>query len=338
MKNVLSFLLSLVVCYTSAAQLPASFSSDTVPTSSTIDAHFSEKNSDSFSRLPVQYPYNKKRVRLVTAANIVGYGGTMAALYSTWYSKYPQSSFHYFNDNREWKQVDKIGHAYSAYIESYGSMEMWRWAGLSRNKRIWFGGMSGAVYQTVIETLDGFSAEWGWSWGDFAANVAGSGLLVSQELAWDEQRVRLKFSFHKKSYADPALNMRTDKLFGSSLPERMLKDYNGQTYWLSANLKSFIPERNLPAWLNIAVGYGAEGMFGAEENIGKDANGNVIFKRTDIQRYRQFYLAPDVDFSKIKTNRKWVRMSLGVLNAFKFPTPSLEYGSNGKWRFNFIHF
>ena len=42
----------------------------------------------------------------------------------------------------------------------------------------------------------------------------------------------------------------------------MLKDYNAQTYWFSANLKSFFPEIKFTAWLNVAVGYGAEGMFG----------------------------------------------------------------------------
>ena len=289
-----------------------------------------------FSYEPRIYPYNKKRVQLITAANIAGYGGTMAALYYAWYKDYPQSNFHFFNDNREWLQVDKIGHVYSAYIASYGSMEMWRWAGVSRNHRIWVGGLSGAAYQTVIEVLDGFSAEWGWSWGDFAANVAGSGLLISQELAWNEQRVRLKFSFHNKSYNDPALNMRSDQLFGSSTAERMLKDYNGQTYWLSANLKSFAKKSNLPPWLNIAVGYGADGMFGANENIARK-DGVVTFDRRNIKRYRQFYISPDIDLTKIRTKSRALKLAFGVLNAFKFPAPSLEF-SGGKVQWNWLHF
>src|SRR3712207_8632374 len=40
------------------------------------------------------------------------------------------------------------------------------------------------------------------------------------------------------------LNMRANDLYGSSFAERMIKDYNGQTYWLSANLKSFMPGRS----------------------------------------------------------------------------------------------
>lgn len=281
---------------------------------------------------------NKKRVRLVAAANIIGYGGTMVALYSTWYSNYPQTHFHFFDDNNEWKQVDKTGHAYSAYIETYGSSEMWKWAGLSQRKAVWIGGLSALAYQTMIETLDGFSSQWGWSWGDMTANVVGSGLLVGQELAWREQRIKFKFSFHRKDYGAADLNARADKIYGSSLPERMLKDYNGQTYWWSANVKSFFPKSNLPAWLSIAFGYGADNMFGAEMNVGKDDNGNVIFDRRDLKQYRQYYLSPDVDLTKVKTHSKFLKFTLGVLNAFKFPMPSLEYNSQGKFLFHFIHF
>ncbi|MGC4104466.1 DUF2279 domain-containing protein [Ferruginibacter sp.] len=290
---------------------------------------------------PYHFSLTKKqvnnRVKIIAATNIVGYSGAMVALYSAWYKNYPQTNFHAFNDIGEWKGIDKIGHAYSAYAESKASMELWRWTGVDRKKRIWLGGMSGAFYQTVIETLDGFSSEWGWSWGDFCANIVGSGMLVSQELAWNEQRIQFKFSFHRKSYSDPSLNQRSDKIFGNSTAERFLKDYNGQTYWLSANLKSFFPASKLPAWLMVAVGTGAEGMFGANDNIGKDANGNIIFNRTDIKRYRQWYLAPDIDLSKIKTSKKGIKVALNILNIVKFPMPSLEY-SNGRFKLNAITF
>ncbi|MEJ7627819.1 MAG: DUF2279 domain-containing protein [Ferruginibacter sp.] len=283
------------------------------------------------------YPYNKKRIKIITATNIVGYSAAMAGLYAAWYNDYPQSSFHTFNDFKEWKQMDKIGHLYSAYAESKASMELWRWTGINRKKRIWLGGMSGAVYQTVIESLDGFSAEWGWSWSDFGANILGSGLLVAQELAWDEQRIHLKWSFHRKRYTDPLLNERSNTIFGKSNPERFLKDYNGQTYWLSGTLKSFFPSSDLPSWLQLSVGTGVEGLFGARENTARDKFGNISFNRPDVLRYRQWYLAPDVDLSKIKTNKKGVKFALTILNIVKFPTPSLEY-SAGNLKWNWFHF
>jgi len=283
------------------------------------------------------YPYNKKRIRLVAAANIVGYGGTMIGLNAAWYANYPRSSFHFFNDNAEWLQVDKAGHAYSAYIESYGSYEMWRWSGLPRKQRIWIGGLSGIAYQSIIEVLDGFSSEYGFSTGDFAANIFGSGLFIAQELSWDDQRIKLKFSFHKKDYKDAALNARANTIFGKSESERFIKDYNATTDWVSLNIKSFFPKTNLPRWFSVAFGYGAEGMFGARSNIAIDKTGNVIFDRSDIKRYRQWFIAPDIDLTRIKTNKKAVKILFAFLNSFKFPTPSLEF-SNGNIKGHWIHF
>jgi hypothetical protein len=279
----------------------------------------------------------RKRTKIIAATNVIGYSSAMVGLYHAWYKNYPQGKFKSFNDVKEWKGIDKIGHAYSAYAESKASMELWRWTGIDRKKRIWIGGMSGAFYQTVIETLDGFSTQWGWSWTDFGANVLGSGMLVAQELAWDEQRIQFKFSFHKKNYSDESLNDRSNKIYGKRLGERFLKDYNSQTYWLSANIKSFFPKSKLPAWLNVAVGTGAEGLFGANDNIGKDINGNINFNRSDIKRYRQWYLAPDIDFTKIKTKKKGIKVALNILNIMKFPLPSLEY-ANGRLRVNAITF
>ncbi|UEG50042.1 YfiM family protein [Ferruginibacter lapsinanis] len=279
----------------------------------------------------------KRRVRTVAIANIAGYSAIMVGLNAAWYADFPRTGFHSFNDDKEWLQVDKVGHMYSAYIESRASMELWRWTGIERKKRIWLGGLSGAVYQTVIETLDGFSAEWGWSWGDFTANILGSGILIGQELAWNDQRIKIKFSFHKNSYSDAQLNQRADNLFGKTLAERFIKDYNAQTYWASANLKPFFPKSDLPEWLGVAVGYGANGMFGGFDNTWKDKNSNTTIDRSDIKRYRQWYLSPDIDFSKIKTRKKGVKFLFSVLSAFKFPAPSIEF-SNGKFKLHAIHF
>jgi uncharacterized protein YfiM (DUF2279 family) len=280
---------------------------------------------------------NKKRIRLVAAGNIIGYGGSMIALNAAWYSQYKKTNFHSFNDNDEWLQVDKVGHMHSAYLESRYSTEMWRWTGMKRKHRIWIGGLSGAAYQTVIEVLDGFSEGWGWSWGDFAANVAGSGVFIAQELAWDQQRIKLKFSFNKRDYGDKVLNARANDLYGNSLTERALKDYNTQTYWMSANISSFFPQSKTPRWLSVAVGYGGEGMFGARRNTWTDKNTSITYDRTDVKRYRQWYLAPDIDLTRLKTKKKAVRIALGILDMFKFPTPSLEL-SNGSFKWNWLHF
>ncbi|MDX1954758.1 MAG: DUF2279 domain-containing protein [Chitinophagaceae bacterium] len=279
-----------------------------------------------------------KRQLLIGGVNLAGYGGSLVLLNNTWYKKYPKSPFHTFNDTREWNQMDKIGHAWTAYNTGRASSAMWKWAGLSNKKATLIGGLSGTAYLTVIEVLDAHSAEWGWSWADMGANLAGSGLYIGQQLAWEEQRIQFKFSFHRMKYGDNELNDRSGELFGNSWYERMLKDYNGQTYWLSANLKSFFPQSKIPGWLNLAVGYGADGMFGGFDNTGKDENGNLVFDRRDIPRKRQFYLAPDIDLTKIKTNSKLLRTLLQGLNSFKFPAPAFMVDSKGKGRFYLFYF
>jgi len=281
---------------------------------------------------------DKKRILLIAGINVVGYGSSLIILNNTWYKNYPHTSFHTFNDNREWLQVDKVGHGWTAYNTGRASASMWRWAGLPEKKSAVIGGLSGAAYLTVIEFLDGHSAQWGWSWGDMAANIFGSGFFISQELLWKEQRIQYKFSFHHKDYGDAILNKRADDLFGKVWYERMLKDYNAQTYWFSANLKSFLHQTGLPAWLNISVGYGADGMFGGFTNKWTAGDPGFPIDRTDIPRTRQFYLAPDIDFTKIKTNKKWLRTVLYCLNAFKCPAPAVMLDSKGKFKAYAIYF
>jgi hypothetical protein len=276
------------------------------------------------------YARHKDRVWIVSGVHAGWYIGSLIVLNDAWYKGFPRTSFHTFNDSREWLQVDKIGHAWSAYNIAKYSTASWNWAGLPHNKAVWIGGIAGVCYLTIIEYLDGKSAKWGWSWADMSANLAGAGLFISQDLTWKEQRIQYKFSAHRASYTS-TLDQRANALFGKSLPERLLKDYNAQTYWFSANLSSFFPETKLPRWLNIAVGYGADGMLGGFENKWTDADGNTI-TRYDIPRKRQFYIAPDIDFNRIKTNKKLVRTLLNFLNILKMPAPALMIDSKGKFR------
>lgn len=264
------------------------------------------------------------------------YGTSFIYLNEAWYKDYPRSSFHSFNDAGEWLQMDKIGHAWTAYNTGKATTAFWRWAGLNNRSSVFLGTGTSLIYMLSIEYLDGRSAEWGWSWADVAADFSGSILFSAQELLFDQQKVQLKFSSHRKTYG-PALNERSDELFGKTLYERLLKDYNAQTYWLSFNTNDFFKSQKLPSWLNISIGYGAEGMYGGYQNISYDKSGNITFDRRDIQRYRQWYLAPDIDLAKIRTNSKFLRTVFFALNSFKFPTPALEF-SKGKFHGHLFQF
>lgn len=281
---------------------------------------------------------NKKRTWFISSVHATAYVGSLFILNEAWYKNYPKRGFTSFDDSKEWLQMDKIGHGWSAYNLSRGSSKAWKWAGFSDKQSAIIGSTSGFAFLTVIELLDARSTRWGWSWSDIAANTLGTGIYLSQQLAWNEQRIQLKFSFHRKNYLESMLNDRTDLLFGKSWYERMLKDYNGQTYWLSANLHSFFKSSKLPPWLNIAVGYGAAGMYGGFSNLAKDGIGTIVFDRRDIPRVREFYLSPDIDLTKIRTNKKWLQTVFQVLNAFKFPAPALMLNSKGRFRVHAFYF
>lgn len=272
--------------------------------------------------------YNSRQW-VVGSASAAAFGGSFIFLNKAWYQDYPRTSFHFFNDAGEWLQMDKAGHAWTAYTSSRLLYGAWRWAGLKNEKAVLLSTLTGFGYMASIEYLDGRSAGWGWSWGDITGNTFGASLFAVQQLGWKEQRVQLKFSAHVNKY-DASLKARADELFGTSLPALLLKDYNAQTYWFSFNLKSFLPRSKLPAWLNVAAGYGAEGMWGGFDNTAYDKNGAKVFDRTDIPRRRQWYLSPDIDLTKIRTKSKALRTILFALNSLKMPLPDLEY-SRGKW-------
>lgn len=262
------------------------------------------------------------RHRSTTLAIAAGaaYAGTMIGLYNLWYCGYPQSNFHFFNDNNEWMGMDKLGHATTSYYVGRFGYHTFRWAGMSEQRATWIGGSSGFIFLTIVEILDGFSSEWGASPGDLAANTLGSALFISQQMIWHDQKVLLKWSYHPTSFP----GYRPD-LYGSRFAQKMVKDYNGHTYWLSANLCSFIgKDSQIPRWLNVAVGFGANGMTGA-------ANNSISYKGLPIPEFKRqhiLFIAPDIDFTRIHTRSvmlKWVFEAIGFL---KFPLPAIEFRGN----------
>ncbi|OWY24078.1 DUF2279 domain-containing protein [Sphingobacteriales bacterium UPWRP_1] len=276
---------------------------------------------------------NKARIYGVAGGSAVAYAATMIGLNKVWYAQYPRGRFRFFNDNGEWNQVDKIGHAWTAYSESLVAKDLYQWAGVPHHKAAWVGGAYGFALQMGIEVLDGFSEKWGASVGDIVANTTGSALAVTQELLWKEQRIRLKFSSGKVNYSQypPEVRQRARELYGTSFQELLLKDYNGQSYWLSVNPRAFMGKRqtHFPKWLNIAVGYGAEGLLGGFENVWQTEDGTVYDYR-HISRQRVFYLSPDIDLSRIKTRSKWVNTLLTALNVLKIPAPAISFSHTGK--------
>lgn len=263
----------------------------------------------------------KRRNAIIISEGIV-LSGALISLNELWYKKYPQRNFHLKNDYNQWKQMDKVGHFMTSYYGGKLGMDALNWAGVSKKNQLIYGAGIGFVFLSAVEILDGFSEEWGASTSDVIANAAGTGFLIGQELLWKEQRISVKYSFHQTNFAK-----QRPAILGENYFQQTLKDYNGQTYWLSANIWSFNKKSTIPKWLNIALGYGAEGML----------YGNTTTPTLNTP-YRQFYLSLDVDLTKIKTNSEFLKTFFSVVNFIKIPAPTLEINTKGKVRFHYLYF
>jgi hypothetical protein len=114
-------------------------------------------------------------------------------------------------------------------------------------------------------------------------------------------------------------------VLGDTWYSQIIKDYNGQTHWLSVDVDKFI---RFPKWLNFAVGYGAEGMVFARDhqNIANDFN-----------PYIQYYFSIDFYLTAIKKKSKALKTLIFIANMIKLPAPALEFSRNGM-RFHTLYF
>ncbi|MBC8152427.1 MAG: DUF2279 domain-containing protein, partial [Bacteroidetes bacterium] len=133
---------------------------------------------------------NKGRFVGVVVGTAAFYSVTLLLLGKTWYKK--RVKFHAFNDNGEWLQMDKIGHATTAYAMSRGGYELFRWSGVNERASILTGGLLALLFQSTIEVFDGYSEGWGFSKGDMLANLGGTALFVGQQYAVGEQKLNLR--------------------------------------------------------------------------------------------------------------------------------------------------
>ena len=268
---------------------------------------------------------NKKRLRNVILSESAVYAAELVFLQFIWYKDHKTEPFHFYNDNDGWLQIDKYGHAFGAYQETVGSYNALRWAGVSNNKAAWYGGLAGFMLQSQLEIYDAFYEGYGFSVGDVAANAVGSLLFIVQQTTLQDQPVKMKFSYSPSGY--PKHNPR---YLGETQLQSFFMDYNAHTYWLSFNMPGSSQEKSWwPSWLNLAVGYSANGMLDEFKNPGTT---------NPIPRYRQYLFSLDVDFSRIKTNSKFLKKVFNFINFIKVPAPTFEWNPVQGAKMHFLYF
>lgn len=266
-------------------------------------------------------PINRKILYSAILTETAFYTGGMSYLQFVWYKDHDRVPFEFYNDNKGYLQVDKFGHVFGSYIESYIGYHWLRAAGVKRNQALLFGGTLGFILQAPIEIWDGMYEGWGFSWGDIIANTVGSAFVIGQELVFKEQLIKYKLTYWESPYAEMA-----NGYLGTTTLNRFFYDYNGHSYWLSMPVKKIIPVSVIPDWLNLAVGYSANGMFGEFKNIGY-YHGVWI---PETERYRQFLLSLDIDWTRIKTRSRFLKTVLNAMTFIKLPFAAIEINTLGR--------
>lgn len=266
---------------------------------------------------------NNKRLIVTSTAIGTIWTGSIIGLSKVWYKDFEKTPLHIFDDSREWMQMDKLGHVFTAYHLSDKAFKLYRWTGLDRKKSAWIGAGIGWGYQFSFEMLDAQSSGWGFSWSDLTANTLGSGLFLTQELIWQQQFLKLKFSYSPTRYA-----AYRPEILGSTPAERLLKDYNGQTYWLSISPGAIFPQSHIPQWIALSAGYSTDAKLVGHEDFFQSTDGS------QFNAHREFVLSLDVDVTKLPIRKTWLKKALSPFNVIKVPFPALVWRGNtlyGEW-------
>ena len=258
-------------------------------------------------------------IRLSSMLGVMATANVVAYMYqrNVWYTQ-ETTVFHsldFANDWAKYQQMDKIGHFTDAYFTSDLSAKIYRWSGVSGDNSVWYGALTGWLWMLEIEISDAFMAEWGFSWGDMAANTAGSAFFVLQQFNYDLLGgIQPKFSWHK-SQAWKDMRYHKD-------PVALIEDYEGMTFWLTVNPYHYFPEswkKGYSEWLaplGIAFGLSAKEI-GWYPWAG----------------YKEYSIGLDIDLRKLPVwgNSNLMKFIASEVNFLRLPLPTIRFTPQGTW-------
>ena len=257
----------------------------------------------------------KKYIAILITA---GYLISLLWLSSVWYNTY--TGFHFFDDLFEWEFLDKLGHFFASFhiglffYKIFGSPENLNPS--LRKKWICF---SGFILLLPVEILDGFSLNYGASPADLLANGLG-GIFCYSHITFKVLSNSLpKFSFH-----NTALSVIRPELLGSNIFQQTIKDYNGQTYWLSLDINKIFNVKILPAWLLLTIGYGGEGLLGGHDNFWEAKSGEIK-DYSSVVRTKRVLISIDINANNLRRKNKLLNYLLAPFVLLKFPAPAIEF-------------
>lgn len=251
---------------------------------------------------------------------------SLVGINEVWYKNYARSDFHFFDDLKEWNGMDKIGHACTSYQLNKVSHSLFKKNNIK--KPLLKSSVYTFGYMLGVELLDGYSIEWGFSIYDVIGNGLGTMLYTFQERKFKNQPFKIKFSSHKSTYASCR-----PSLLGENRLQQILKDYNGQTYWLTFNYNELWNKRiKLFDYIDFAFGYSIDGFTGGHNNPEISSCNCLINDCNNLKRTSQFIFSVDLNTSKIKNKHPILRKFLLPFDIIKIPFPAFILNNTRNFR------
>jgi len=247
------------------------------------------------------------RLSLLLGGMFTGWLGMHIYYSQTWW----KNRAHYFKFDEDpyyARNVDKLSHVYTANLISASGSILFRWTGLNPTLSIVLGATTSIAYETYIEVNDGFSPDWGFDWGDMAGNFIGALYPVAQHFVKPLQTVNIKWSF-KPAWLEKKLRNYPD----------LLDDYTSMKFWLTFNpydLLSKKIQRYYPSFLGIGLGVTLQ---------------NASHVTGTANAFRDFYLAFDIDITKLPGNTDFLIALKKILNFYHIPTPGVKFTHGAVW-------
>ena len=257
---------------------------------------FAQDNADSTG-------IRKDRILIIGGVSAAALAVSYGLQDNIWW-KGEKSSFH-FNWNQDWKASlgsDKFGHLYFAYLTANIYSQAFGWAGLNERDRRFYGGLSAMVHQTFTEVRDGFSRQYGFSFGDYAFNLLGAAMPLLQHEIPMLSALRFKISYY------PSERFRN----GSN--NSIIDDYESTYDWISVDINSLLPDKIaecFPDLIDLTVGHSV--------------------KNLDINPKHELYIGLDWDLEALPGSSPLLKFLKRNLNLYHFPSPVIKVYPNVVW-------
>lgn len=248
---------------------------------------------------------NKTKLTILTGVSAGAFIYAYGIQNNMWW-KGEQSSFH-FNWKQDWNAslgADKIGHFYFGSLVSKLYKHGFLWVGLSEKRSILYAGLFTFTYQTFLEIRDGFSKSYGFSLGDFGANLFGSMYQYFQYSYPALKNYNLKISY------------KPSKRFKNNSHYYIIDDYESTYHWLSIDINNLLPAaaaKVFPDIINLSIGHGVKGL-------GPNRSSE-----------HEIFISLDWDLMALPGNSSLLKFLKETLNLYRLPAPAIKIYPNVVW-------